>query len=175
MSQIKLDTKIKNQSSIQPISQDDFSNMIQATMKRPYHMDDRFLLQLLWETGIQSHEILLLTRDCINTKNQFITIPVKSIRTLPLSKKCIQYFNAYMNTRKDSIQSLFIRNGKPISRYVILCKIKKYCQEAHLPYMLTPKDFRNNYALQLIENKYSAFEIQKRLGCYNLQALMRFY
>lgn len=137
---------------------------------------DRFLLGLLYGSGLRISEALAVTLDCISGD----TIKVigkggkeRLVLILPIVTKFLgEYINKcpYVNQGNVSRSLFYTVTGKILTRNLFAMHIQKIRNELGLPEHTTPHAFRHSFATHLFCNGVDIRSIQEALGHASLSS-----
>lgn len=131
---------------------------------------DKLIITLLYSPGLKVSELINLTIDNINFKEQIITIKNKNTKRSVLIDNDTQYLiKEYLN-RKEEQNSYLITNkkGNQLTPRYIQLMIKKYAEKAGINKKITPTILRHSYAIHLLNQDVNIKTIQQLLGHNNL-------
>ncbi len=138
---------------------------------------DRALLEMLFSTGLRVSELASLNRDTVNLERREFSVVGKGSkeRVVFLSDSAAESLEAYLLTRKDSYNPLFIRyqgkldpaeGGENMRLTVrsIQRTVEKYVKQTGLSVKATPHTLRHNFATDLLINGADIRSVQEMLG-----------
>ena len=131
---------------------------------------DKLIITLLYSPGLKVSELINLTIDNINFKEQIITIKNKNTKRSVLIDNDTQYLiKEYLNRKKESYNYLITnKKGNQLTPRYIQLMIKKYANKAGINKKITPTILRHSYAVHLLNQDVNIKTIQQLLGHNNL-------
>lgn len=133
---------------------------------------DQAILELLFSTGLRVSELCALPRE-INLKSDELSVRGKGgkVRVVFLSPKAKQALEAYLATRKDMSDALFVRVGgkenkiwKALNRHSIEAMVRFYAMKSGISKKVTPHTMRHLFATDLLSNGADLRSVQAMLG-----------
>ena len=144
---------------------------------------DRCILETLFSTGLRVSELTALDREQLKIKDSTHDLEVsvvgkgEKVRTVYFSERAIKALRAYLNSRQDLDEALFL-NYKPgiqktnISRRLtpksVEDIVKKYVKISGLPITATPHTLRHSFATDLLAQGVDLRLVQEFLGHRNI-------
>lgn len=131
---------------------------------------DKLIITLLYSPGLKVSELINLTINNINFKEQIITIKNKNTKRSVLIDNDTQYLiKEYLNRKKESYNYLITnKKGNQLTPRYIQLMIKKYANKAGINKKITPTILRHSYAVHLLNQDVNIKTIQQLLGHNNL-------
>ncbi|PIT88788.1 MAG: hypothetical protein COU29_00190 [Candidatus Magasanikbacteria bacterium CG10_big_fil_rev_8_21_14_0_10_36_32] len=156
-----------------------------ADLESPEGMRDRAILEVLFSTGMRVSELTSLNIKQFNVENlingkfsdQELSIAGKggSMRVVFFSERALKWLGAYLKTRQDMFQPLFInyRTDKEDKEHRLTPRsiermVKRYNAMAGLPVDATPHTLRHSFATDLLEKGADMRSVQELLGHKNI-------
>jgi len=139
---------------------------------------DKFIIQLLYHTGIRLSELVNLKVDDFNLSNNTFKVIGKrnKERIIPFSKEIKRSYNIYCNNRLDIQTSgktnyLFItEKGKPVYEKLIYRVVHNYLSYVTTIEKKSPHVLRHTFATHMLNNGADLNAIKELLGHANLSA-----
>lgn len=150
--------------------------LLQPIVNNKMGLRDRVILEILFSTGLRVAELEALNRDQFNglKNNEDFEITIigkgEKPRTVYFSHRALVWLKKYLEQRKDSDKSLFIRYSgkkselKRLSIRSIEKIVKKYAKMAGLSVITTPHTLRHSYATDLLTQGVDLRTVQEFLG-----------
>lgn len=144
---------------------------------------NRAMLEVLFSTGMRISELVSLNRDQIDKSGRiFIRGKGKKERFVYLTPRAQNHISAYMSTRRNDYQALFIpyrgRNVNTakarISPNYLQMKIKQYRERLGINVPTSAHSLRHGFATYLAEGGANPAAIQILLGHESLQTTTRY-
>ena len=131
---------------------------------------DKLIITLLYSPGLKVSELINLTINNINFKEQIITIKNKNTKRSVLIDNDTQYLiKEYLNRKKESNSYLITnKKGNQLTPRYIQLMIKKYANKVGINKKITPTILRHSYAVHLLNQDVNIKTIQQLLGHNNL-------
>ncbi len=146
-------------------------------------MRDKAILETLFSTGLRVAELAALDREQIkiskDTKDLELSVVGKGskVRTVYFSERAIKHLRAYLDTRNDMDEALFInykpgyeKNGLPrrLTTKSVEDIVKKYVKLAGISLLVTPHTLRHSFATDLLAQGADIRLVQEFLGHRNI-------
>ena len=139
---------------------------------------DHAILQLFFSTGLRLSELRSLNRKDLNFKTREISVRGKrgKIRVVFISDTAVEALQAYLDSRSDHLDPLFIRNPERatdilppgeefrLSRISIYNMVKRYALAAGIMSDPSPHTLRHSFATDLLRNGADLRSVQEMLG-----------
>lgn len=145
----------------------------------PLGKRDRFMLELLYATGIRNQEICELTLQRLNIQDRTVHVTGKGSkdRVVPLGEWVIPYALEYLHTGRPYLVRLVdtdllfpSRNGWPLPRQNLNWILRKYANIAGLPNKITPHILRHACATHMLQAGADIRYVQELLGHEDLNS-----
>ena len=153
---------------------------------------DKFLICLLYETGMRIGEALGLRHEDIRSWDKVIQVIPRSgnenkaraksdeQRNFDISSELIQLYTDYVVHDFDDIDSDYVfvniwgRNiGKPLAYSTVYTKFRRMAEKQGFPF--SPHIFRHTHATELLRSGWDASYVQKRLGHKDIHTTINTY
>lgn len=138
---------------------------------------DRTILELLFSGGLRVSELVSLDTAHVSTKRREFTVRGKGQNDRPIfmGEAAAVWIDAYLKTRSDSSQALFIRYGGTktqdnsgdflrLSPRSIQRIISRYAKLAGITKKVSPHTLRHSFATDLLMNGADIRSVQTMLG-----------
>ena len=144
---------------------------------------NRAMLELLFSTGMRISELVNLKRNQIDeTGRIFIMGKGKKQRFVYLTPRALEHLNAYLQTRTDQTESLFVpyrgsRSGsmdRKVSTNYLQMKIKQYREKLKINVPTSAHSLRHGFATYIAESGANPAAIQILLGHESLDTTTRY-
>lgn len=137
---------------------------------------DKAILELLFSTGLRVSELCSLDSD-IDLSRDELSVRGKGdkVRVVFLSPEAKKAVSAYLKSRKDMEEALFVNygrgNSKPgrLTPRSVELLVKFYAIKAGITKKVTPHVVRHSFATDLLENGADLRSVQALLGHANIQ------
>lgn len=143
---------------------------------------DAAIMKLFFSTGLRLAELRALNCKDINVQTREISVKGKrgKVRVVFLSDSSVEALKAYLDTRTDHLNPLFIRNPEKaveimppgenfrLSRISIYNLVKKYALQAGIVSDPSPHTLRHSFATDLLRNGADLRSVQELLGHQDL-------
>ena len=161
------------------LSSEDIDKLLQAPRqkKSPKHLRDTALLTMLYSTGMRVTEVVSLSLDDVDLKNNLLICQGKDemARELPLDKETkdaiVEYLEngrQYLVKNKDENALFLNHRGQQLTRQGLWLIIKAYAKKAKLSGDVTPHTLRHSFAAHKLESGSDLQEVQRLLGHANI-------
>lgn len=172
----------------QVIARDDLNRLLKACPR----LRDRFLLTVLFETGMRVGEALGLRHSDLQMAEQTVAIEPRlnandarvkgwKPRTVPVNAELFAMYAAYMDDEYGSIDSDYVfvnlwagRVGHPLRYSTVRSLVLRLRAVTGLA-AFTPHHLRHTYATELIRRGTDWAVVQKLLGHANIQTTLGIY
>jgi site-specific recombinase XerD len=148
----------------------------------PQGLRDRAILELLFSTGLRVSELCSLSTDDVDLSRDEFSIRGKGdkIRVVFLSDAAKDAIRAYLKSRKDMDDAMFIQYGKNakaqskaseglrLTPRTVQRIIKRYATMAGITRKVTPHVIRHSFATDLLSNGADLRSVQALLGHANI-------
>lgn len=138
---------------------------------------DRFMVELLYSTGMRRAELVSLHPEDINLARQEIRVTGKGnkVRSIPITDNLIKHYQEYMDIRNklESIESpkLFLTNkGKAIYEKLVYTIVRTKLNEVTTLKKKSPHVLRHTFATHLLDEGADLNAIKEMLGHASLAA-----
>ena len=167
------------------------SEQVKALVAASGNKRDKFLICLLYETGMRIGEALGLRHEDIHSWDKVIqVIPRKNEnraraksneqRSIDISSELIQLYTDYVVYDFDEIDSDYVfvniwgeNVGSPLTYSTIYTKFRRMAKKQGIPF--SPHIFRHTHATELLRSGWDASYVQKRLGHKDIQTTVNIY
>lgn len=131
---------------------------------------DRALFGCLFSSGARISELLSLNRDSITNKEAVIVGKGKYKRTLHFDDNALALLNAYLATRKDQSEPLFLSAKKHrITDVRVNQAAKKYAKKAGINKRISSHVFRHSFGTNLELNGLDIYGVSQQMGHKDIQ------
>lgn len=136
---------------------------------------DRAIMELFFSTGLRLSELCSLNADLDLSRDEFsIRGKGEKIRVVFLSEKAKEKINAYLKSRKDMAEPMFVNTAYKKSEDSRLTPrsiermISNYATKAGISKKVTPHVLRHSFATDLLSNGADLRSVQMMLGHANI-------
>lgn len=157
------------------ISVDELTRLLKAPdLSTAKGLRDKALLELFFSTGLRLSELCSLNHDLDLSKDEFsIRGKGEKVRVVFLSEDAKSAIRAYLKTRKDMAEPLFVNNMKNGSAGRLTPRsieriVKHYAIKAGISKKVTPHVLRHSFATDLLSNGADIRSVQMMLGHANI-------
>jgi integrase len=153
---------------------------------------DKFLIQLLYESGMRIGQAISLRHQDISTwDNEIKVVPrfdnvnkarpkSKQANSLTVSRELMQLYTDYLVNELDDIISDYVfvtlknKVGKPLTYNAVMSIFRSLKKRTGID-IVTPHKFRHTHATELIKDGMGMEWVQKRLGHQSVQTTIDIY
>jgi len=169
----KLELSKQPERTVEVISKEEVDRIIDSvdtsTVKG---LRDLAILNTLYCTGLRVSELISLNRNQIDFNRREFKVSGKGgkMRIVFLSEKAAESIQAYLSTRVDDFEPLFIssrystRERCRLSVAMIQLLVKEYAIRASINKKVTPHTFRHSFSTELLTNGADIRSVQELLG-----------
>ena len=126
---------------------------------------DAAMLELLYATGLRVSELVNLRRDQWHDGWIVVTGKGGKDRLVPYGDQAGAVVTAYLNTRSDSLQPMFLTGrGTEMSRQNFWMRLRKYTTSAGVRGKVSPHTLRHAFATHLLMHGADLRSVQAMLG-----------
>ncbi len=165
--------------SLDLITEQELSRLMDAPNKANRQgLRDRAILELLFSTGLRISELCNLSVDDVDLSRDEFSVRGKGdkIRVVFLSDSAKDAVRAYLQSRKDMDDALFVQYGKNakdakslrLSPRAVQRMLKVYAATAGITRKVTPHVIRHSFATDLLSNGADLRSVQALLGHANI-------
>ena len=165
------------------LSESEMSNLLKTINGQDnFGIRDRAIFELFYSTGVRINELVNITLDKIDLKNNEIKVFGKGRkeRVVYLNNFALQKLSNYLNIRNEFLfdkknnfykknDFLFLnKNGNRLSERFIRILLDKYLKKAAINKKISPHSIRHSFASHLLQNGASIKAVQELLGHENI-------
>lgn len=165
--------------SLDLITPQELHRLMEAPDKSTTHgLRDRAILELLFSTGLRISELCGLSIDDVDLSRDEFSVRGKGdkVRVVFLSESAKEAISAYLKSRKDMDDALFVQYGKNakkakdlrLSPRAVQRMLKTYAAQAGITRKVTPHVIRHSFATDLLSNGADIRSVQALLGHANI-------
>ncbi|MCE5330490.1 tyrosine recombinase XerC [bacterium] len=139
---------------------------------------DRAIFELFYSTGARISEVVNITLNKVDLKNNEIEVLGKGrkSRIVYLNNVALECLNKYLNIRnwflfdkssnsyKNSMYLFLNKNGGSLSARYIRILLSRYLKKAEINKKITPHDIRHSFASHMLQEGAGIREVQELLG-----------
>jgi len=138
-----------------------------------FFIRDRALLEMLYATGCRATEVVTLGLNDLHLDSGFCKYTGKGSkqRIVPLNRPTIEALRVYIGEQRAEMvrggeaSTVFVtRRGRPLTRIMLWCIVKKYVRRAGLPLKFSPHSLRHSFATHMLSNGADLRTVQELLG-----------
>ncbi len=163
-----------NERSLDLITSNELSRLLEAPKGADIKsLRDKAILELLFSTGLRVSELCSLTRDLDLSYDEFsIRGKGGKVRVVFLSDDARKHVKAYLGSRKDMNDAMFVQVGNevmkkevgPLTKRSIERIVKHYAIKSGISKKVTPHTIRHSFATDLLSNGADLRSVQALLG-----------
>lgn len=157
---------------------DEIRSLREVIEFKNYHsVRDRLIIELLYSSGMTSQELLGLGESVFDLeKREVVVTSFKKHRTIFFSERTREYFKRYIELKKEVLKEryrediLFINgSGTRLTDRSLRRLIDRYAEKAGIEREISPHTFRHTFAIHMLENGMTLFELKELLGHSNIE------
>lgn len=144
----------------------------------PQGLRDSAILELLFSTGLRVSELCSLSTDSVDLSRDEFSVRGKGekVRVVFVSDEAKEKLKAYLKSRKDMDDALFVQYGKNkknakelrLMPRAVQRLVKHYAIKAGITRKVTPHVIRHSFATDLLQNGADIRSVQSLLGHANI-------
>jgi site-specific recombinase XerC len=143
-------------------------------IERTANLRDKAIITLFLYSGLRLNELHMLDRSDIEWEERRIMVRFAKggkWRSLSLNPKAAEALRAYLATRRDPDEALFLsRNRRRIAHRTIQVMLEKFIAQLELPMRITPHCLRHTFATHLLRTSGGDIRlVQRALGHSSIQ------
>ena len=144
------------------LDKDEVTKMIESA----YCIKNKFIISLLYSSGIRVSEIISLDRDSIKDRCFSVVGKGKKLRLCFIDERTEQLMNEYLATRKDKSKALIVSElyKDRVSVSTIQLIVKNTAKRAGIEKQVTPHTLRHSFATNFIKNNGGVKPLSELLG-----------
>jgi len=145
------------------------------SLRDPYWLRDRAILQLLYATGARASELSNLPVRDVHLADRYCLCQGKGSkeRLVPLSPTAVEAVTNYLEEERSPLAArspsppswlILTRRGRRFRREAIWLLVKKYAARAGAPKAISPHSLRHSFATHLLAGGADLRSVQELLG-----------
>lgn len=166
--------------TVEFLSREEVAQLFQAIDKKNKNaLRDLAILETLYSTGLRVSELAALNRNQVDLKRREFMVRGKGRkpRIVFLSKRAAERIEAYLKSRNDAFEPLFLNNGRSrstmditrgeqrrLTTVSIEALVRKYAMLTGITKKITPHTLRHSFATDLLQNGADIRAVQEMLG-----------
>ena len=147
-----------------------------------FYLRDRALLETLYATGCRASEVVGLKTDDVYLDSAFCRCTGKGSkqRVVPLGRPAVEALRNYLAVKMEAkganhgAHVFTSKSGRPLTRILLWCLVKKYCKRAGLPQSVSPHTLRHSFATHLLAGGADLRTVQELLGHSSIQTTQHY-
>lgn len=178
----KIELAKTTRTQVTHLSAEEIGRLLEAIKTNtPQGLRDRAIVELLFSSGLRVSELVNLNKDHVNLVRREFTVRGKGQKDRPvfISQEAAEWIDAYLQSRTDSSDALFIRYGghkeaDTSGNYLRLTArsiqrmVSKYARLAGITKKVSPHTLRHSFATNLLMNGADIRSVQAMLGHSNI-------
>ncbi|MBP9718429.1 tyrosine-type recombinase/integrase [Candidatus Gracilibacteria bacterium] len=166
--------------TVEFLNQEEVVRLFEAVPEdSPSRLRDIAILETLYSTGLRVSELANLNRQQVDLKRREFMVRGKGRkpRIVFLTEKAVERIQAYIKSREDAFEPLFINAGRSraalditkgehrrLSTVSIESMVRKFAMLAGITKKVTPHTLRHSFATTLLQNGADIRAVQEMLG-----------
>lgn len=135
----------------------------------------KFIISLLFSSGIRVSELVQLNRNSINNRSFTVIGKGRKPRICFSDARSEYYMKKYLSGRKDRLEALIItKDGTRASASTIQMVVRNACEKAGITKKVSPHTFRHSFATNYIENGGNIRHLADLLGHASLSTTQHY-
>ena len=160
------------------LNEDEINKLLDIKPRTSLEYRNKAILELMFATGLRVSEIINLTINDINLKDNYVRCfgKGKKERIVPMATYTTNLLKVYIEEKRPALlkgyltDSVFISSyGKGITRQGLFKIIKKEAKEKGIKKEISPHTLRHTFATTLLENGADLRSIGELLGHENIK------
>ncbi|MBZ4683270.1 MAG: integrase/recombinase XerD [Fusobacteriaceae bacterium] len=162
------------------LTKDDFIKLRESIEENKINnIRNRFIIELLFSSGIRPSELLELSHNNINIEERelYIASKNKKDRVTFFSKTAREYYLKYLDAQKEKFKENFNPNilitnnsNKKLTDRSLRRIIEKISANANINKEISPHTFRHSFAVYMLENGMNIHYLQEIMGHSSLES-----
>jgi site-specific recombinase XerD len=147
---------------------------VQAMIDNACSLRNKFIISLLYSSGIRLSELLSLNRDSINNRRFTVIGKGNKMRICFIDSRTETLMKQYLATRDDASDALIISDlfKDRMSKSNVQLIIKNSAKRANIKKHVTPHILRHSFATNFVRNNGGVRHLSKLLGHASLNTTM---
>lgn len=162
---------------LEPADIGDIKRMLAVCEKGFLGARDRAIMLTLLDTGVRAGELVDMSLGVLDLILGSVLVRKgkgRKPRTVYLSKKSRKVVRAYLKTRIDDSDHLWVSvSGYRLEYWGVRSMLKRRSEQAGVPYQ-SPHSFRRLFAITCLRRGVDIFSLQRLMGHSDLQVLRRY-
>lgn len=149
---------------------------VAAMIDNAYNIRAKFVISLLYSSGIRLNEFINLNRGDIYQKKFTVIGKGGKVRLCFIDERTEDLMNEYLVTRDDKCNALVVslQNKERMTRTNVELLVKNAARRAGIKKRVTPHTLRHGYATDFLRNNGNVVHLSKMLGHKNIEPTMMY-
>lgn len=143
-----------------------YENEVTAMIDNAYSLRNKFIISLLYSSGIRLSEFISLDRNSIQQRCFTVVGKGSKLRLCFIDERTEHLMNEYLKTRKDDCPALVVSNlyKQRMTASNVQLLIRNTAKRAGINKIVTPHVFRHSFATNFISNNGGIKPLSELLG-----------
>lgn len=139
---------------------------VNLMLENSYNLRNKFIISLLYSSGIRLSEFLALNRDSIQNRRFTVIGKGKKTRLCFIDERTEELMNNYLSTRQDDCKALVISriNKDRMTPSNVQLLVKNAAKRAGITKKVTPHTLRHSFATNFISNNGNIRHLSTLMG-----------
>lgn len=151
-----------------------YEEEVQAMIDNAFSVRNKFVISLLYSSGIRLSELLSLNRDSIRDRTFTVIGKGNKRRICFIDERTEQLMQEYLKTREDDCEALVVSNiyKERMTPTNIQLLIRNSAKRAGIERRVTPHMLRHSFATNFVRNNGNMRYLSRILGHSNINTTM---
>lgn len=149
---------------------------VELMLSHTTRIRNRFIISLLYSSGIRLSELLCLNKDQIRNRRFTVVGKGGKARLCFIDERTEQYMNTYLKNRNDHCSALVISytNQQRMTATNVQLLVKNAAKRAGISKHVTPHTLRHSFATNFLQNNGNLRYCQEMMGHASIETTMHY-